>query len=67
MRSYHHQGVARVGAGLRVSARADGDDTAEAVEDPSRRFMLGVLWHPEEDEADRLIASFVAQCRAAVA
>ena len=22
--------------------------------------MLGVLWHPEEDEADRLIGAFVA-------
>ena len=27
--------------------------------------MLGVLWHPEEDEADRLIAAFVEECRAA--
>ena len=25
--------------------------------------MLGVLWHPEEDEADRLIAAFVRECR----
>ena len=25
--------------------------------------MLGVLWHPEEDEADRLIAAFVQECR----
>ena len=32
----------------------------EAVEDARRRFMLGVLWHPEEDEADRLIGAFVA-------
>jgi gamma-glutamyl-gamma-aminobutyrate hydrolase PuuD len=34
------------------------------VEDAGRRFMLGVLWHPEEDEADRLIAAFVQECRA---
>jgi hypothetical protein len=26
--------------------------------------MLGVLWHPEEDEADRLIGAFVEECRA---
>jgi putative glutamine amidotransferase len=65
VKSYHHQGVARVGDGLRVTAWADGDGTVEAVEDGDRRFMLGVLWHPEEDEADRLIAAFVDECRAA--
>ena len=59
MKSYHHQGVARVGDGLRVTAHAEGDGTVEAVEDAGRRFMLGVLWHPEEDEADRLIGAFV--------
>jgi putative glutamine amidotransferase len=63
VKSYHHQGVARLGDGLRVTARAEGDGTAEAVEDARRRFMLGVLWHPEEDEADRLIGAFVRACR----
>jgi putative glutamine amidotransferase len=63
VKSYHHQGVARVADGLRVTARAAGDGTAEAVEDARRRFMLGVLWHPEEDEADRLIGAFVRACR----
>jgi putative glutamine amidotransferase len=67
VKSYHHQGVSRVGDGLRVTARADGDGTAEAIEDADRRFMLGVLWHPEEDEADRLIGAFVRECRAAAA
>ena len=64
VKSYHHQGVARIGAGLRVTARAAGDGTAEAIEDARRRFMLGVLWHPEEDEADRLIGAFVRECGA---
>jgi putative glutamine amidotransferase len=63
VKSYHHQGIARVGEGLRVTARAERDGTAEAVEDAGRRFMLGVLWHPEEDEADRLIGAFVRACR----
>ena len=27
--------------------------------------MLGVLWHPEEVEADRLIGAFVDECRKA--
>ena len=64
VKSYHHQGVARVGDGLRVTAHAAGDGTPEAVEDADRRFMLGVLWHPEEDEADRLIGAFVRECGA---
>lgn len=67
VKSYHHQGVARVGDGLRVTARAEGDGTVEAIEDAGRRFMLGVLWHPEEDEADRLIGAFVQECREAAA
>jgi putative glutamine amidotransferase len=67
VKSYHHQGVARVGDGLAVTGRAEGDGTVEAIEDPDRRFMLGVLWHPEEDEADRLIAAFARECREAAA
>jgi putative glutamine amidotransferase len=47
--SCHHQAPARLGTGLRVSARAE-DGTAEAIEDASARLVLGVLWHPEEDE-----------------
>ncbi|MGI8715180.1 MAG: gamma-glutamyl-gamma-aminobutyrate hydrolase family protein [Solirubrobacteraceae bacterium] len=51
--SGHHQGVDRVGAGLVVSARAP-DGAIEAIEDPSRGFALGVLWHPEQGEDGRL-------------
>ena len=47
--SCHHQAPQRLGAGLRVGARAE-DGTVEAVEQPSARFAVGVLWHPEEDE-----------------
>ncbi|MBA3409156.1 MAG: gamma-glutamyl-gamma-aminobutyrate hydrolase family protein, partial [Solirubrobacterales bacterium] len=42
-----------------------GDGTVEAIEDARRRFLLGVLWHPEEDEADRLVGAFVRECREA--
>ena len=66
VKSYHHQGVTRIGEGLRVTGHA-GDGTVEAIEDPARRFVLGVLWHPEEDEADRLIGAFARECREAAA
>src|SRR5262245_37935197 len=44
--SRHHQAVQNVGTGLVVSATAP-DGVIEAVEDPSKRFCLGVQWHPE--------------------
>jgi putative glutamine amidotransferase len=46
--SHHHQGIGRVGEGLVVSARAD-DGLVEGLEDPSKRFCLGVLWHPDAE------------------
>jgi putative glutamine amidotransferase len=56
--SYHHQGLASPGA-LTVTGWAD-DDTPEVVEDPSRRFALGVLWHPEASHDLRLFQALVA-------
>jgi gamma-glutamyl-gamma-aminobutyrate hydrolase PuuD len=53
VKSHHHQGFGKVGKGLRVVAHAD-DGTIEAVEDPTHRFALGVLWHPEAGEDARL-------------
>ena len=44
--SAHHQAADRVGAGVVVSATAP-DGVIEAIEDPRRRFCLGVQWHPE--------------------
>ncbi|MGZ4665933.1 MAG: gamma-glutamyl-gamma-aminobutyrate hydrolase family protein [Frankiaceae bacterium] len=43
-----------MGDGLREAARAP-DGTIEALEDPSRRFTLGVLWHPEAGEDGRAL------------
>jgi putative glutamine amidotransferase len=43
-----------------VTARAD-DETVEALEDPSCPFVLGVLWHPEEDEKSQLIRALVSE------
>jgi putative glutamine amidotransferase len=44
--SFHHQAVDILDAELRVAARA-ADGTIEAIEDPSRTFLLGVQWHAE--------------------
>ena len=60
-RSHHHQGIREVGDGLTVTGRATMDDTVEAVEDLSRPFVLGVLWHPEEDEKSRIIKALVSE------
>lgn len=60
VKSHHHQGFGRLGGGLRVSAHAD-DGAVEAVEDPSRRFALGVLWHPEAGEDLKLFEALVGE------
>jgi len=62
VKSHHHQGFGRVGEGLRVAAYAE-DGTIEAVEDPSHRFALGVLWHPEAGEDMKLFEELVRQAR----
>ncbi|MGB3683306.1 MAG: gamma-glutamyl-gamma-aminobutyrate hydrolase family protein [Rubrobacteraceae bacterium] len=61
VRSHHHQGIREVGGGLTVTGRATMDDTVEAIEDPAHPFVLGVLWHPEEDEKSRIIKALVSE------
>lgn len=56
VRSGHHQAVDAVGAGLRVTAVAD-DGVVEGTERIDNTWILGVQWHPEDDdgsEQDRL-------------
>ncbi len=64
-KSHHHQGVDRVGDGLKVTGWAVVDDLPEAIEEPRNRFALGVQWHPEADERSTLIAALVEEAAAA--
>ncbi len=56
--SYHHQAVAKVGRDLAVSAMAP-DGVVEALEDPGRRFLVAVQWHPERIQDRRGQAALV--------
>jgi putative glutamine amidotransferase len=63
--SAHHQAVKDVAPGIVIDATAP-DGVIEGIEDPRRRFCIGVQWHPEYglSEGDkRLFAAFVAACR----
>ncbi|MCD8316783.1 MAG: gamma-glutamyl-gamma-aminobutyrate hydrolase family protein, partial [Eggerthellaceae bacterium] len=48
----HHQAVHRIPKELHPVAWAF-DGTTESIEDPTKRFFVGVQWHPEylDDEA----------------
>jgi putative glutamine amidotransferase len=63
VKSHHHQGIAKLGDGLVATGWAVDDDLIEAVELPGGPYALGVLWHPEEDEASRVIGALVEAAR----
>jgi gamma-glutamyl-gamma-aminobutyrate hydrolase PuuD len=63
VKSHHHQGVGTIGQGLREVAWAD-DGTVEGLEDPDRRFAVGVLWHPEAGDDMKLFEALVAEAQA---
>lgn len=60
--SHHHQAPELVGEGLDEVAWAS-DDTIEGIEMPSKRFVLGVIWHPEEGEDPSLFQALVEESR----
>lgn len=62
-KSHHHQGVDRLGEGLRISGRSSMDGLVEAIEMDDRRFVLGVQWHPEADQASHVVGALIAEAR----
>lgn len=64
--SLHHQAIARLGWGVRITGRTC-DGVIEAIELEQQRWAVGVQWHPEEmaqqdDYAQRLFAGFAQAC-----
>ena len=66
--SYHHQALATIAPGFRVSAKAE-DGVVEAIERTDHPFYLGVQWHPERaaasDVSRRLVRAFLDAARGA--
>jgi len=66
--SFHHQGLAEIAPGFRVSARAE-DGVVEAIERSDHPFYIGVQWHPERspssDVSRRLVHALVDAARGA--
>jgi putative glutamine amidotransferase len=63
IKSHHHQAVDTLAPGFTVTGWAAEDELPEAMEYDGNRFALGVQWHPEADEASRLIAALVEEAR----
>jgi len=61
VKSHHHQGIEELGEGL--VAVGWSEDTVEAIELRDKPYALGVLWHPEEDQASGVIRSLVEAAR----
>lgn len=62
-KSHHHQGVDVLGEGFEVTGWATIDELPEAIEDRSKRFALGVQWHPEVQPDPVEIAALVEAAR----
>jgi putative glutamine amidotransferase len=65
--SLHHQAIKELGLGLMATASSK-DGVIEAVEMPSKRFVIGMQCHPEElfkesPWAKQLFESFIQECQ----
>jgi putative glutamine amidotransferase len=65
VKSHHHQGVDRLGEGLKATGWSVGDGIVEAIEldQGDHPFALGVLWHPEEEERSRVVGALIEAAR----
>jgi putative glutamine amidotransferase len=61
--SHHHQGIGRLGEGLKVTGRSVPDGVAEAIELAAGDHAIGILWHTEEEQDSPLVADLVAAAR----
>ena len=60
VRSHHHQGIGRLGEGLTITGRAVPGDVPEAIELSGEGWVLGILWHTEEEASSRVMRAFCA-------
>ncbi len=51
--SAHHQAIKKISEGLVVTARSIEDGIIEAIESPSKQFVIGVQYHPERMWKDK--------------
>ncbi|MEV4178251.1 gamma-glutamyl-gamma-aminobutyrate hydrolase family protein [Nonomuraea sp. NPDC049709] len=58
----HHQSVRRLGSGLLAVAWAE-DQIVEGIELQGHRFGVGVQWHPERGQDNRLFDAFIEAAR----
>ena len=64
--SAHHQAAGEVGDGVVVSGKAP-DGVIEAIEVPTKRFCVGVQWHPEYSISaadDAIFRAMIEACEA---
>ena len=61
VRCHHHQSVATHPGLVPAAYAADGN--LEAIEDPDRRFWLGVQWHPETQADGGLFRALIEAAR----
>jgi len=63
--SFHHQAIKKLAAGLVETAHAP-DGILEGIEDSSKKFFIGVQWHPEwltaQEQTQALFSAFVNAC-----
>ncbi len=64
MNSRHHQGIDALGDLVATGWATgdllpDGTELIEAVEHPTRRFGIGVQWHPEDTPDRRLFEALI--------